>query len=107
MENFAQFREETERRFYKIESRISELDINVAVMQETLTERRRQADKIEDLLIEINASVNEIQTRMSGYRMSVSALIKATTIIFSILAAIGTVIAAAAWSLIKDIIKDV
>lgn len=106
MENFAQFREETERRFYKIESRISELDINVAVMQETLTERRRQADKIEDLLIEINASVNEIQTRMSGYRMSVSASIKATTIIFSILAAIGTVIAAA-WSLIKDIIKDV
>lgn len=105
MDHFTQFREETERRFTKIETHISELNVGMAVMQETLNERRRQTDKIEDLLIEINASVNEIQTRMSGYRMSVSALIKATTIIFSLLAAMGTVLAAA-WSLIKEFLTE-
>jgi septal ring factor EnvC (AmiA/AmiB activator) len=105
MDNFAQFREETARRFAKIETHVSELGVDMAVIKETLNERRRQTDKIEDLLTDINNSVNEIQSRLSGYRMSFAALIKATAIIFSILAALGTVLAAA-WSLIKEILTD-
>lgn len=105
MIDFQKCKEEAEKRFSKLETDINQMGIRVAILQENLNEQQRQSDKIEELLLGISDSVSEIQMKISGYQMSAMALAKATTIIFSILAAIGTVIAAA-WSLIKDILTD-
>lgn len=82
-----------------IETKTEKLIADVATIQETMIERRRQADKTQEVLEQIQATLADIQQTISSARGFVQGVTKTVLIVTTFFSAVG----AAMWAIIDKL----